>query len=131
MNTDKTAGQTNEAEEIALDGDVESLFVDEEVVRAEVTIFGKKQIFHFRQLPAVTIQTYALVESSGTAEQIAAQMVKIVQQSLCTPEGDLVLTMARALKLKTKALTPLFYKAMQVAAGIDTSNPTGDKPIKK
>lgn len=129
MNT-KTEDDIKEGDLPAIEG--ESLFIDEDVVETEVTIFGKVQKFHFRQLPAVAVQTYALVENSGTPEQIALHMVKIVQQSLCDPEGKLVLTMARALKLKSKALSPLFYKALQVAAGIQTTLDAGkDKTAKK
>lgn len=135
MANNKSSKQTKvKSEETVQDQDpfkLEQLFVDENVTKAEVLIFGKKQTFYFKQLPAVTIQTYSLVESSGSAEEIASQMVKIVQQSLCTADGELVLSMKQALKLKTKALTPLFYKALQVAAGLDFTLDLDGKPKAK
>jgi hypothetical protein len=97
------------------------LLVSDTPIEREVEIKGEVHSFFFKQLTAIQVRRFAIIEQSGTPDEVALEMVKVIQSSLCDENGKLVFTLEEAKKINPKALLPLFYASMKASAGIPDS----------
>lgn len=79
----------------------------------KVEIDGEQHELYFKELPAVEWNRFALIEQGQDEDRRAKNMARLLAQSLCEPDGKLILTEKKAEALKPGPLALLFEKMLE------------------
>ncbi|WP_313387576.1 phage tail assembly chaperone family protein, TAC [Achromobacter aegrifaciens] len=91
----------------------EDLFVSPEVIRRSVKLGdGKEREFHFRRYSGAVYSAHLAAAASRSPDVRETAIPHLVAASLCDEEGDPVLSVASACRLKPAVLAA-FYTAVR------------------
>lgn len=93
-----------------------SLLVSDEIQEREVALpNGEKHTLHFREVPVVVFRRFQIAEGSDDDEVRASSIARLIQSSLCEPDGKPALTIEQACKLKPAAASALLDAVLEVS----------------
>lgn len=94
----------------------QSAFVSEAVIVKKVKLGdGKEHELYFRELPAIELRRFAMMETSEDDEKKLASMFNIIAKSLCEPDGSLALTIEQASKLNIASAMSIMGAIFEVS----------------
>lgn len=93
----------------------ESLFASDELHEREVEVApGKPVKLHFRELPAVDFIRFHSIATSGDEDARAGAAARLIAAGVCNPDGSAVMTLEKALTLKSAPLNAIFQSLLEV-----------------
>lgn len=93
---------------------LEKFFVNGDLIAKEVILGGEKHTLHFKELSAKTFTSVLSLVRSDNEENRFEGIVKLVELSLCNPDGTQAMTAEDVKKLRAAVLYQLFEVAMGI-----------------
>lgn len=79
----------------------DDLMVSDTIHEREVELAdGSKRVLYFKEVPAVVYRRFLIAEQSDDDDVRSTSLARLIQASMCEPDGKPALTLDQALRLK-------------------------------